>query len=101
MVVIWTTRLLTLEETCVFLIIMNSTDKTTDTNRQALGEQVVFDCNPTYSYNVAHCINVADHPHGTPDPEAPYNNIEAYCTVVRSRLNSHSLGLHYDISHNF
>lgn len=33
----------------------------------------------------------ADSPNGVPDTNSPYNNCEAYCTVVRSRLNSHSL----------
>ncbi|XP_045212576.1 decapping and exoribonuclease protein-like isoform X1 [Mercenaria mercenaria] len=33
----------------------------------------------------------ADSPTGVPDTESPYNNCEAFCTVVRSRLNSHSL----------
>lgn len=33
----------------------------------------------------------AGNPTGTPDTESPYNNCEAFCTVVRSRLNEHSL----------
>lgn len=33
----------------------------------------------------------ADSPSGTPDTDSPYNNCEAFCTVVRSRLNDHSL----------
>ncbi|XP_053382084.1 decapping and exoribonuclease protein-like [Mercenaria mercenaria] len=33
----------------------------------------------------------SDSPTGVPDTESPYNNCEAFCTVVRSRLNSHSL----------
>ncbi|KAL5017823.1 hypothetical protein ScPMuIL_003545 [Solemya velum] len=33
----------------------------------------------------------ADKPGGIPDTKPPVNNNEAFCTVVRSRLNSHSL----------
>ncbi|XP_060587638.1 decapping and exoribonuclease protein-like isoform X2 [Ruditapes philippinarum] len=33
----------------------------------------------------------ADSPSSEPDTDTAYNNCEAFCTVVRSRLNSHSL----------
>ncbi|KAK3082516.1 hypothetical protein FSP39_001210 [Pinctada imbricata] len=30
-------------------------------------------------------------PNGIPDPDSPVNNCEAYCTVIRSRLEKHSI----------
>ena len=37
-------------------------------------------------------LSISDSPTGTPDTKSPYNNCEAFCTVVRSRLKDHSLG---------
>ena len=36
----------------------------------------------------------SDKPDALPNTVDPYNNIEAYCIVVRSRLKNHSIGRH-------
>ena len=43
-------------------------------------------------YNNGSFIQFSDSPDGQPDTDKPVNNKEAFCSVVRGRLEEHSLG---------